>query len=317
MSPASKIIALGCLVGAVTCASSPRVAHAQALQRVREKVREAPSTGSASSPPQRSRSTRYVQRPQTVQDENPLGTFFASLLLFMPFGAVNCVLESERNYDHAYLDFPYAQRFSGNIYRWPALESGASFCPMYDKRRAGIVRDHFELSPKGVGLDVQTWAVQLAVDGAYLQQGPWRTGLRLRLSMPLRLEFNTAWSYYYEALAEGRHDELALGKAHLAVRFAQNEYLQFRTGLGYRHLIDGKGQNFGVNWQYGFELFPIRPLVVRGTVELGNLGRAFVFEASAEIGVLIHALEIFAGFDVLLIGGAPLTGPHLGLQYWF
>jgi hypothetical protein len=67
-------------------------------------------------------------------------------------------------------------------------------------------------------------------------------------------------------------DALWFGDGNALFRFAQSEWLVMRTGLGFNFLSDTSRTDFGFNFTYGGDFFPIRPFVVSGELDLGTLG---------------------------------------------
>jgi hypothetical protein len=89
------------------------------------------------------------------------------------------------------------------------------------------------------------------------------------------------------------------------------------AGLGCRLLTDDRDTRAGVNFVYGGDWFPARPLVVSASCDLGNLDAAFVVRARATVGAAWRRWEVFGGYDFLRIGSVNLQGPMLGLRVWF
>jgi len=117
--------------------------------------------------------------------------------------------------------------------------------------------------------------------------------------------------------AGGGTDDLVVGDVNLVYRFAQSELACLRSGLGFRMLADCHRSDFGFNFTYGGDVFPVRPLVLSGLVDLGNLGSAFVVHGRASAGVVYSGWEFFLGYDFLRIGTVNLQGPMLGVRLWF
>ena len=130
-----------------------------------------------------------------------------------------------------------------------------------------------------------------------------------------RLDLATRWRVgaiaTMERLDEG-DDHLTLGTADLAVRFAQGHGFAFHAGLGGRWLKDGSGTEGGIDALYGFEWWPVAPLVVRAEFSVGRIGEASVVEAWGHAGVAWRWVEIFAGGRWMRIGSVEFAGPVFG-----
>lgn len=159
-------------------------------------------------------------------------------------------------------------------------------------------------------------AIQLSADTGFdLGGNVWRHGAGLRVQLPLRLDLATDWSLFRE-YTNAEVDSLILGRESLALRFAEGETIQFRTGLGPRHLHDDDGWVHGVDLFYGFDLFPGRPLVLSAEGSVGAIGEAVAPGVRASLGVMLGRFELTAGWDQRWIGRVPLGGPALGVRLW-
>jgi len=166
----------------------------------------------------------------------------------------------------------------------------------------------------GVG---QSWALQISADVVPQVDAILRLDASVRIQTPLRLEIESAWSNFRERLPEGGVDQLTIGDLNFVVRFAQSSTVQFRAGLGARVMLDARGTDPGFNFTYGFDLFPVDPLVISAALDLGNLGFAGYFQGRFTLGVTLLGGELFAGWDHIQIGRVSLTGPVAGARFWF
>jgi hypothetical protein len=120
-----------------------------------------------------------------------------------------------------------------------------------------------------------------------------------------------------EDILQGFDDALWLGDANLTFRFAQSPWLLMRTGLGFNYLSDAIGSDFGFNFTYGGDFFPIRPLVLSGELDLGTLGHTNVWHARATLGANWRIAEAFLGYDYYDIGPTQISGFVAGVRLWF
>jgi len=218
------------------------------------------------------------------EEEDALGELFL-VILSLPWSLPNVLVESGReegaSYRTGFQDYPYAEGSQGHL-----------------------VEGH-----PGI-------ALQLSADtGIDVGGDVWRHGLGLRLQFPARLELESEWSLFMEYGDDGT-DRLLLGREILAVRFAENESIQFRTGIGPRHLVDDEGWVHGFDVLYGFDLFAGSPMVLSLEGSLGGVGGAFAPGARASLGVMLGRFEVRAGWDQRNIGNVSLGGPALGVRAW-
>lgn len=168
--------------------------------------------------------------------------------------------------------------------------------------------------------DTQTlkpWSVRLAAEYGQDFNGLHRNGYHLFLDTGFRLGLSTRWDHYRELLPSGVRDSTTLGDAHLTVRFAQSRAAAFHAGLGARWRFDRHDTSGGVSFLYGADFFPIHPLVLSASVDLGSLDRQFAIRGRASAGWQFGRCEILGGYDIHRIGRANLQGPFLGLRLWF
>jgi hypothetical protein len=163
----------------------------------------------------------------------------------------------------------------------------------------------------------KNWAMRIVIDNGNDFNGVNRFGGQLKFDHVSRWGVVTNWNYFYERRSCGCVDETVIGDTNLTFRFAQNEIASFYTGLGFRTLADYKQTDFGFNFTYGADFFPVRPLVISGVFDAGTRGSAGVVHGRASIGAIWHGWELFAGYDFLRIGSSNLQGPMAGIRFWF
>jgi hypothetical protein len=133
---------------------------------------------------------------------------------------------------------------------------------------------------------------------------------------PVRLELDATLHGLLEPLPDASVDRATFGNAHLAIRFAQNEHVQFRTGLGYQQYADAQGVEPGIDFSYGFEAELGAHMILDVEGDLGSAGHAFVWQARATLGAMIGPVEVYGGYDHIEIGDVPLGGPAVGIRAW-
>ena len=163
---------------------------------------------------------------------------------------------------------------------------------------------------------VKEWSARLSTNYGTDFRGLEKIGGRLRLDTTSRWGIDTEWDYRRERLASG-DDQLATGDVNVVYRFAQSERAQFYTGLGVNWLSDQIGMEAGFNFTYGFDLFPIQPWVLSGSIDWGQLGKSSLFHGRGTVGVLLDRFELFTGYDYYNLEGVRLDGVIAGLQVYF
>jgi hypothetical protein len=165
--------------------------------------------------------------------------------------------------------------------------------------------------------NVYPWSLRVRGEYADNFSGLTRFGGHAVWESVCRFGVDSSLDYRRESLGGGVHDSLWTGDVNIVFRFAQSEYLMMRTGLGANWLSDAAATDFGFNFTYGGDFFPIRPWIVSAEIDWGRLGRAALFHGRATVGVNLRAIEVFAGYDYYDVGNAQLGGFISGLRYWY
>ena len=140
-------------------------------------------------------------------------------------------------------------------------------------------------------------------------------GLLFEHSSRVGIDFK--WDSYVEDLGGGFSDELHLGDVNLLFRVAESENYLIRAGMGVNILGDAFGSDAGFNVTAKADLFPVKPLVLSGELDLGTIGDAEMFHIAGKAGFMLKRFEVFGGYDYRTIGGVALQGPMVGVQVWF
>lgn len=171
---------------------------------------------------------------------------------------------------------------------------------------------------------VQDESVQVRVEGGYVFDGVVRTAVEARAMLPYRFEVDAAFVGFVEPQSSADVALVGMSYAHVGWRFAQDEHWQFRTLLGARTWTDLHGTTGGFDFRYGFEVFPIRPLVISFDFTIGDLGTALTLGGRLTVGFMLDLLELYVGYDEFGIiptdASLPLAslgGPIGGLRFWF
>jgi len=163
---------------------------------------------------------------------------------------------------------------------------------------------------------LKPWGLRLSVEDGNDFNGLNRLGAAVVFDTTSRFGLSSRWDWLTEQ-RDGRSDETLLGDAHLTFRLAQATWAQFYLGAGARWLIDSHRKAAGFSAIYGADFFPIDPVIISTSVDLGNLDSAFAIRGRLAVGVRLGRWEAFAGYDHQRIGDVRITGPMLGLRRWF
>ncbi|MCE9544747.1 MAG: hypothetical protein K8T25_04405 [Planctomycetia bacterium] len=144
-----------------------------------------------------------------------------------------------------------------------------------------------------------------------------RIGGRIVLEHNSRFGIDSECNYWRENLGGGLHDQLWTGDVNLVFRFAQNEHLAMRSGLGMNWLSDPLRTDNGWNFTYGVDFFPRKPWVLSADIDWGRLGARSLFHGRATAGVTIRHAEVYVGYDYYDVGDISINGAVAGVGFWF
>jgi hypothetical protein len=144
-----------------------------------------------------------------------------------------------------------------------------------------------------------------------------RIGGRLQLNTASRFGLDTQTDWLREPATGPIQDELWLGDCNVVFRFAQSARAQFYTGVGFNWLDDPIDTDFGFNFTYGADFFPVRPWVVSSSIDWGSLGSAEQFRFRTTAGLMLNRVEVFAGYEYLDIDRTQINTYVTGVGIWF
>ncbi len=161
------------------------------------------------------------------------------------------------------------------------------------------------------------WSLRASVEKSFQVDGISRVGGEVRFDTDARFGVLVHWNAYREVFPCGCTDNFFVGDLNATFRFAQHELAVFYAGIGCRMFADQWYVQEGLNLVAGFDLFPIKPVVISGLVDGGTLGSAGVIHARGSVGITRGRWELMGGYDFLRIGWVNLQGPFLGVRLWF
>lgn len=266
-----------------------------------------PSSNSSSSSSNRSPGDSSCSSRRDDDD----GAQLALWILTSPWSGPYYALESTERGSPTYEDYPYSHGSNG-LLRYPEI-------PPDDALDEVPAKD--PLAGRSDSASGKSMAGQIRLEGGYILGGVYRGGVGGRLMPPGRVELDVNFHALAEALVDGSVDRATFGNAHLGLRFAESEHVQFRTAFGYQQFADKEGVEPGIDFSYGFEAEIGAHLILAASGDLGSAGHAFVWQARATLGVMIDRMEIYAGYDHIGIervgvGDVPLGGPTAGIRAW-
>ncbi len=264
------------------------------LQSVREDV-SAPAPASSSD---KDKGNSSDSSSNSSNDDDGLDSGLTNLLILAPFYVPMALLNDNYEFRLGFTPHPYANGYHG-----------------YQIMNADWANAYYSVDTKDIPR--KTWGVRVSLENGNDFKGLNRVGGQFKAEHESRWGIQTSWNYFRERLPCGCTDETVIGDANLTFRFAQNEMASMYAGLGFRVLTDRQMTNFGFNFTYGGDWFPMRPFIVSGVFDAGTLGSAGVIHTRGTVGVVYRGVEIFGGYDFLRIGNTNLQGPMAGVRFWF
>lgn len=201
----------------------------------------------------------------------------------------------------------------GDGYRYPG------YFPEYPYQyeRGYMMVDYVDLFDRGNEREKYPWAWRARPDyGTNFSGLEWIGGNVLYETTP-RIGAETDFRFLTEELPLGGYDDLWLGDANVFWRFAQSDQTQMRAGAGFNWLSDREHSDFGFNFTYAIDWYPVQPLVISAEMDLGNLNEAWLFHIRTTAGVTWRGLEAFAGYDLYDIDHFQAQGLVAGVRLWF
>jgi len=282
------------LIGATCTFLSPRDALAGKLDRVSDAARS-PGTSSSGSSNSNS-SSSYHSDPSDSDGDDIGGAVFLFYAITSPWWGPIAALEPDRpDYSVGFPRYPYETPHAGSM--------------IVEREPGGFGPLPPEPEPK------RNWAFQLGAETGYVIDRVFRDGLNLRFQTAYRVDFDANWSLFMER-QPGAYTNLAMGREHLVWRFAQSSAVQFHTSFGAQHLVDSRGDVSGVDFAYGFEVYPTKPLTFAVEGALGNLNASFAPRVRTTLGMLVNQFEFLLGYEHQWIGTESLGGPFAGVRLW-
>lgn len=270
------------------------------LDSARKEVRTpAPASSSPSAPKECKGGTDLDFSSDDLFGEDAVFSALGKLgmqLFIAPVSMPIAVLEDEYIFSSRFVQYPYARGWKGSMQISPLTN---------------------ELEGKVPATWERMFSFRTSIEAGSNFNGLNRFGGTFLIDSMTRFGIGGSLHYYEEKKDRFSPDQLWLGDVELLYRFAQSEDTQFRVGVGTRFLHDNLKTDWGINFIYGFEVFPKRPWTIGGQLELGTLGEASVIRATGKVGRNWKHGEFYMGYDFLRIGKVRLDGPMLGLRVWF
>lgn len=273
---------LGIIILLISC----QFAVAGDLDSAAEKVQE--SKPCKPKKPKKSRSHHH--HDQDCEDEDFLSsllgppTFFA---VSSPWWVPHAAVGDDMSVSVSFADYPYQAPVEGYLTRDAALFG-----------------------------QTDDWAARMSTEYATDFSGLERIGTDLLIENSSRFAFDAEFNSWIEDLPTGKEDAYS-GDANLVFRFAQNEKVEFHSGIGVNWFANAGRGDAGFNFTYGATFFPVKPIVIQTELDAGNVGSAGLFHLNTSIGVILNRFEAFTGYDYTSIGGVPLQGWTAGFTIWF
>lgn len=279
-------IAMLCgLLAGLLCCGDPAFADGK-LDSIREEVEE-PEKEKPRKPPRVEFSFTTSDCDDDTNDELSLAAFkFVGIVVTSPWWGPHVALEGEESAMAVFPPAPYT------------------------------THDGFlSLDPDRNNTD--SWSGRLSLDTSDNFDDITAMSGRLRIDTATRLGIDSEWVRLYEQ-RPGPDDSLNRGDVNLVFRFAQSERAQFHSGIGMNWLSGSGDPDFGFNFTYGADFFPIDPVVVSTTFDLGKVGGATLTHFRSTIGLMaLKRFHVYTGYDYLNIEGNSIHSLLSGIEFWF
>jgi hypothetical protein len=166
------------------------------------------------------------------------------------------------------------------------------------------------------GLRRKAGRLQLFSDFGTDVAGLQRYSVGTRFESRTYLGFESRWSYWREPLDDGGVDALVFADFTPFVRIVQTRHVQSYLGAGLHVMFDPTGADsaYGFQGSWSLEAYPVKPLTVNASLDVGNLGPVAFANAQATLGGMLGRVELFAGGHFMLVDRTVFAGPLGGLR---
>jgi len=161
------------------------------------------------------------------------------------------------------------------------------------------------------------YSIQSSSEYIYYSQDISKIGTRFLIDTTSRFGIDSEFSYWKESEPGSNSEDFWAGDTNVIFRFAQTESFQMRTGIGFNWLSDEVGSDFGFNFTYKGDFFPIDPLVLSAELDLGKIGSATLSQLRLTTGLNYRHAEIFIGYDHFWLAETEFNGFISGIRIWF
>ena len=161
------------------------------------------------------------------------------------------------------------------------------------------------------------YSIQSSSEYIYYSQDISKIGTRFLIDTTSRFGIDSEFSYWKESEPGSNSEDFWAGDTNVIFRFAQTESFQMRTGIGFNWLSDEVGSDFGFNFTYKGDFFPIDPLVLSAELDLGKIGSATLSHLRLTTGLNYRHAEIFIGYDHFWLAETEFNGFISGIRIWF
>jgi len=192
--------------------------------------------------------------------------------------------------------------------------SSAGYFPEYPFQH-GI--DGYMMIDPWIPSEPFTYSLQVRTEYANDFDSISRIGTHFLFDTTTRFGIDGEVNHWRESLGAGLHDELWTGDMNVVFRFAQTARMQMRTGFGVNWLAAGGHSDFGFNFTYRGDFFPVEPWIVSAEVDFGSLGDETLLHGRFTTGLQWHRAEVFVGYDYYEVDQTELSGFITGLRIWY
>lgn len=187
----------------------------------------------------------------------------------------------------------------------------------YQDDSEGYLMVNWVSKHKPITSETYPYSLQTSIDYTLYSNKISKTGTRFLLDTTSRIGIDSEFSYWGESLPGGPHDNSWAGDTNLLFRFAQTESFQMRPGIGYNWLSDNIRSDFGFNFTYKGDFFPLDPLIISTELDLGEIGSSNLSHFCLTTGIHYRHAEIFLGYDHFRLAETKFDGFMSGLRIWF
>ncbi|MGF1578282.1 MAG: hypothetical protein ACFCD0_02840 [Gemmataceae bacterium] len=199
---------------------------------------------------------------------------------------------------HGYLSYPYAMDMQGYRLETPTF--------IYDE----------ELDEE-LELPLYPRSIQVFAETGTDFHDNYRTNAEILMSSWDGAGVLAGFLHVHRDLAGNQTDDIYVSKIAMYEGLKMSDSILRRAGGGMITLTRNNRTHMGWNAFVGFDVFPVKPVIISGLIEGGRIDDSALVHTRLTAGYLYTRFEVYAGYDYFHFDSVNVHAPIVGLRVWF